>query len=347
MSLKKIILSFALTTTLASSLFSQSNKSEEAYNKAISFKYVDAYSDSTEYYLRKSIGYDGENLKAHEYLFQFYLEKNDDIDAMISLIDCMSMNKKNNLFEKKLKSIWEKNNSPGGNLDSFVENVDEKTLVLLADSLKNAGKTFEKIRYEYDQLGLEVPELSVNTREIYYIFARKVIMDLMYETNDKKAQLYVQRAKYYEQINEYTAALSEYTKAINTNPLNPKYHYEKGKAYLMLNYENRAKNEFIETIKLDSDNALANNQLGLIYFRNQDYATSIFYFTGAMLASDDLRYKKNLEMVWKKYNSPCINFDEFLNLLNKEFKEEKQKTKSFESAVKNSLNSVLESCVFD
>lgn len=348
MSLKELILGLSLTTAIVSNSFSQSEKSMDAFDKAIQFKIVAINYDSAEYYLKKAIGYDGKNISAYESLFQLYQQKNEDVNAMICLIDCITTNENISTYKKRLENIWKKNNSPGDNLDDFIEEVDSKTIFLLADSLKKAGNKFDKIRYEYDQLGLDVPELSVDTRKIYYGFAREIIDSMIYVKGDFLAKPFIKKADTYEKLQMYTQALSEYSRAIKFNPKNPEYHARKAKAYLVLNYEQRAINEFNETINLDPDNGLANKELGLIYLKKRNITDALIYLTSSVFSADDfLKPKNELQFVWKNYySSPCGNFDEFLNNVSVEFDKNK-KNNSFQNAIQKSLTEVIVTCSFD
>lgn len=286
MSLKKIILGIALTSTLGSAVFSQTKKSQEAYEKATFFQTENI--DSTIYYLRKSIGYEGENIKAHRLLAAKYLEKGEDINAMISLIDCLGMNEEVPELKNKLDSIWKTKKSPESSLDKFIEKVDEESLYLVGDSLKKAGNTFKKIRYENKKLGLEIPELSVDIRGIYYGFAKTIIDSMIYKNNEEIAEPYVRKAKAYENHKMYTQALVAYSRAIESNPLNPEYPLRKGMVYQKLNYENKAINQFKEVVKIDPDNVIANTKLGTYYLKRRDYEKALINLTSAILSKDKL-----------------------------------------------------------
>lgn len=107
---------------------------------------------------------------------------------------------------------------------------------------------------------------------------------------------YYVNAEKLRQANNLRGALDEYDKAIQSEPNNYKFVFQKGKCYIMLNDEANAIYCFERTIRLKEDFVQAHARLGWLYQKSEKYPDAIAAFDRAFRYEQAVEEKLNYKM---------------------------------------------------
>ena len=96
------------------------------------------------------------------------------------------------------------------------------------------------------------------------------------ELDPNEADYYFEKGLAYYYLEKYKEALKDFSKAIKLNPKEAKYFYQKGYSYYLLNKNKEAIKEFHQAIKLDPNNDQFIYNRGLAYYYLENYENALF-----------------------------------------------------------------------
>lgn len=105
---------------------------------------------------------------------------------------------------------------------------------------------------------------------------------------------------FYHDQGDYRSAIVAYIRAIDLNPAKAVFFENRGLAYSYLGELDNCERDYLQSLKLNENDAIL-NKLGILYYRRKDYVNAIQYYEKAIALHDsDPVYYENLGLAYEE-----------------------------------------------
>lgn len=110
---------------------------------------------------------------------------------------------------------------------------------------------------------------------LYYIIIILITFSILFAEEKETGEVFFKRGFNAYFLNDLNTALRNFENAVTLQPNNPEFHFYLGKTYDKLKRFEEAVNEYLTTLKLNSDHLLALKQLGNLYFDQKSWENAL------------------------------------------------------------------------